>query len=89
MTERTDSSKFATVSYAHAPRASPWRRDAVQHPRQPVYEIAEAEDLQAPGVGQLVFRRPVAALALVPRPVVLFIAGAIAGGIGKALSAVA
>ena len=41
----------------------------------------------APQLGELLLRRPEAALFLVPRPAVLFLAGAVAGAIGKTITA--
>ena len=51
----------------------------------PVFELAAGNNM--PTVGQLLLHRPVAALALVPKPVVLFTAGALAGAIGAAPAA--
>ena len=56
-----------------------------------VFEIAAVDDKggrkAAPRLGELLVRRPEAALALVPRPAVLFLAGAVAGAIGKTITA--
>ena len=41
----------------------------------------------APQLGDLLLHRPEAALFLVPRPAVLFLAGALAGAIGKTITA--
>lgn len=49
----------------------------------PVFEISESCCTgKGPGVGKLLFRRPIAVLALIPKPAVLFTAGAVAGAIG-------
>lgn len=69
---------------------------AAAHRSRPfaVYELAAAGDnlrssppRAAPQLGELLLRRPEAALALVPRPAVLFFAGALAGAIGKTITA--
>lgn len=59
-----------------------------------MFELAAAElwprsspPRAAPQLGELLLRRPEAALALVPRPAVLFLAGAVAGAIGKTITA--
>eukprot|EP00884_Botryococcus_braunii_P015171 jgi/Botrbrau1/23655/Bobra.55_2s0038.1 len=54
----------------------------------PIFEISETcSAVDRPGVGQLLLRRPIAVLALIPKPAVLFTAGAVAGAIGKTLTA--
>lgn len=47
---------------------------------QPVFEFASSSGRATPGT--LLLRRPVALLALVPRPLVLFAAAAVAGAVG-------
>lgn len=52
----------------------------------PVFELSEACCCRkGPSAGELLVRRPVAMLALVPKPLVLFTAGAVAGAIGEFL----
>ena len=50
----------------------------------PAFELAAAEEgsLTGPSIGTLLAKRPVAALALIPRSAVLFGAGAVAGALG-------
>ena len=50
----------------------------------PAYELAEAQGAQPgqPSLGHLLVKRPVAAIALVPKSAVLFAAGAVAGALG-------
>ena len=49
-----------------------------------VFELAEITERggQVPRFGELLIRRPVAATALLPKSVVLFTAGAVAGALG-------
>ena len=51
-----------------------------------VFELAEVIERggQVPRFGELLIRRPVAATALMPKSVVLFTAGAVAGALGEA-----
>ena len=51
----------------------------------PAYELAEAQGAHPgqPSLGHLLVKRPVAAIALVPKSAVLFAAGAVAGALGK------
>jgi hypothetical protein len=50
-----------------------------------VFELAEVTERggQVPRFGELLIRRPVAATALLPKSVVLFTAGAVAGALGE------
>ncbi len=51
--------------------------------KAPIFEIAEnCCTKKGPSVKQLLLRRPLAVLALIPKPAVLFTAGAVAGAIG-------
>lgn len=49
-----------------------------------LFELSAAPDSsqQQVDIGRLLMRRPVAAFALVPRPALLFAAGAVAGALG-------
>jgi hypothetical protein len=51
----------------------------------PLFELSAAPDAgqQQVDVGRLLVRRPVAVFALLPRPAVLFAAGAVAGALGE------
>lgn len=79
-----------TLLPATAATARPRRRHSASN-----FELAAAEAWSgfllpyrgAPQLGELLLRRPEAALALVPRPAVLFLAGAVAGAIGKTITA--
>lgn len=53
--------------------------------RQPVFELSQAKRSRhgKPQLGQLLIKRPVAAIALVPEPAILFTSGAIAGALGE------
>ena len=80
--QHSNSGVYASVSWCAAP-AGPRRRS--RRAKQPAacFELAQAE----PGsgrltCGQLLVSRPVAALAVLPRPLVLFAAGAVSGAIG-------
>lgn len=52
-----------------------------------VFNLSSVSDQRAeqPRLGKLLVRRPVAAVALLPQPLVLFSAGACAGALGEAL----
>lgn len=52
-----------------------------------VYQLGEAQSNGRPTAGHLLVHRPVALLSLVPSNSVLFLAGAMAGVIGKTLTA--
>jgi hypothetical protein len=59
--------------------------------RGPVFELSEGQGREAIGdrrpiFGKLLVKRPLAAVALIPQPVVLFAAGATAGALGKLLT---
>lgn len=48
------------------------------------FELSSASgSVEKPRIGRLLVRRPVAAVALVPQPLVLFTAGALAGALGE------
>jgi len=54
----------------------------------PIFELSkgpgrEAFEDRRPNVGKLLVNRPVAAVALIPKPLVLFAAGAAAGALGE------
>jgi hypothetical protein len=64
---------------------------ALQHSRArgthrditPLFELSESCCAgKRPSVGRLLVRRPIAVLAVIPKPAVLFTAGAVAGAIG-------
>ena len=58
---------------------------ALQSRQQPVFELACSRRAgKQPEFGELLLRRPVAAVALVPQPIILFSAGAMAGALGTA-----
>jgi len=59
-------------------------RTTHQSPCTPQFELGEvsSRSSQAPKFGELLVRRPVAATALLPKSVVLFTAGAVAGALG-------
>ncbi len=60
------------------------QRNGAHRRSVPVFELSEACCCgKGPSPGELLVRRPIAALALVPKPLVLFTAGAVAGAIGK------
>ena len=53
--------------------------------RQPVFELSRGKHRGRckPNFGRLLVKRPVAAVALIPEPAVLFTAGAVAGALGE------
>ena len=54
--------------------------------RVPVFELSQGHDRgkqRRPGVGRLLVNRPIATVALIPQPLVLFAAGAAAGALGE------
>ena len=58
---------------------------ALQSRQQPVFELCHSRRAgKQPEFGELLMRRPVAAVALVPQPIILFSAGAVAGALGTA-----
>lgn len=84
--------RFTTASYCpDIDQAEPIHPVAISRPNRtqaPCFELAfSSSDRPRPGVGYLVSNRPVALLSLVPRPAVLFTAGALSGAIGKTLTA--
>lgn len=56
--------------------------------RQPVFTLAQggARRRGKPSLGTLILKRPIAAVALVPEPAILFTAGAVAGAFGTFLA---
>lgn len=68
---------FTSQSCSHGTRA-------LSTKGQPVFELSRCQRRQKgkPAFGRLLFKRPVAAVALVPEPAVLFAAGAVAGALG-------
>ena len=97
--QRSDGGNAASVSWSAAgvaPRPARLRRARPA----PVasFELAAVDAVEGhPQAGKLLVSRPLAALAVLPRPLVLFAAGALSGAIGvkgtasvsRALSAVA
>lgn len=83
----------SAVAHLHRRRAAQLRaevpaclEDNIAHTARPTFVLAaggEADRQSSPGA--LLLRRPVAALGRVPRPLVLFTAGALAGAIGTGL----
>jgi solute carrier family 25 phosphate transporter 23/24/25/41 len=65
------------------PPPTGWRRP----PPAPLFHLAAAPDPAAPSLSHLAAHRPLALLAVVPPPVFLFAAGAVAGALGKTLTA--
>ncbi|BDA48379.1 probable envelope ADP,ATP carrier protein, chloroplastic [Coccomyxa sp. Obi] len=94
---RCQSGSFATASFGMSTSGrgkGRGRQEAAQplHARTgaPVFELAAAApagSAQNVDLGRLLVRRPVAAIALVPKPALLFAAGAVAGALGKTLTA--
>ena len=66
-------------------RGGTTRRATCTHP--PLFELAAAPDPAAPSLAALATHRPIALLALLPAPAFLFCAGAVAGALGKTLTA--
>ena len=61
-----------------------------RHRRGPVFELSQGHDRgkhRRPGIGRLLVNRPIAAVALIPQPLVLFGAGAAAGALGQSYNA--
>ncbi|KAL6772127.1 hypothetical protein ACKKBG_A29035 [Auxenochlorella protothecoides x Auxenochlorella symbiontica] len=56
-------------------------------PPSVLFELCDAREHDSPPLLRLASRRPLALLALVPRPLVLFTAGALSGAIAKSLTA--
>ena len=82
--------RFTTASYCpdidHADAVTAISRS--NRTQLPCFELAvSSRDNTRPDVGSLLSHRPVALLSLVPRPAVLFTAGALSGAIGKTLTA--
>lgn len=83
---------FTTASYCpDIDQAEPLRSTAFpssNRTQPPCFELAvSSRDNSRPDVGYLLSHRPVALLSLVPRPAVLFTAGALSGAIGKTITA--
>jgi Mitochondrial carrier protein len=89
---RTQRPPLLSSGIVSIPRATRKRgRHNAGKGQQPLFELAAVDDrdqdIRRAQTGRILLRRPVAALALVPRPAVLFLAGALAGAIGKTLTA--
>lgn len=83
---------FTTASYCpDVDQAEPLRSTPLlcsNRTQPPCFELAvSSTDNSRPDVGYLLSHRPVALLSLVPRPAVLFTAGALSGAIGKTITA--
>lgn len=62
-------------------------RIRMNHRSQEIYEIGAVETKNKLPVLEIATRRPIALLGMVPRPVVLFTAGALSGAIAKTITA--
>eukprot|EP00803_Ostreobium_quekettii_P000180 evm.model.scf_708.1 EVM.evm.TU.scf_708.1 scf_708:23400-32549(-) len=74
---------------AGATRCESNRSGEMREIGSPAFRLAsaEAEAGARPSATRLIFRRPVALLALVPQPGFIFVAGALAGAVGKVIIA--
>lgn len=84
--------RFTTASYCldvdQAGAVQSTARSRSNRALPPCFELAVSRSEEArPNPRYLLSRRPVALLSLVPRPAVLFTAGALSGAIGKTLTA--
>ena len=84
--------RFTTASYCpdidQAEPVPPTASSRSNFTQLPCFELAvSTRDNTRPDVRYLLSHRPVALLSLVPRPAVLFTAGALSGAIGKTLTA--
>ena len=87
--------RFTTASCCfdvdHADSVQPTRFSRASRRQLPCFELAISDSRQnrsnRPNVQYLLSQRPIAVLSLIPRPAVLFAAGAISGAIGKTLTA--
>ena len=84
--------RFTTASCCpdvdHADSVQPIRLSRANRRQLPCFELAVSDPNQnRPNVQYLLSQRPIAVLSLIPRPAVLFAAGAISGAIGKTLTA--
>ena len=84
--------RFTTASYCpdfdQAEPVPPTASSRSKFTQLPCFELAvSTRDNTRPDVRYLLSHRPVALLSLVPRPAVLFTAGALSGAIGKTLTA--
>lgn len=81
---------MGTFKNQHQVVGSSWGQKGSQHGfsnPQPMFQLSSAEFSGGPDPMELLLNRPVALLNLMPRPVVLFAAGAIAGALGKTVTA--
>ncbi|KAL3138930.1 hypothetical protein ABBQ32_005745 [Trebouxia sp. C0010 RCD-2024] len=84
--------RFTTASYCldvdQAEAVESTARSRSYRPSTPCFELTVSRSEQKrPDVRYLLSKRPIALLSLVPRPAVLFTAGAVSGAIGKTLTA--
>ena len=84
--------RFTTISFSPDVDQTPSPQQ-VQFPlsnlrQKPCFELAAASnDKDRPDARHLLSTRPLALLSLIPRPAVLFTAGAVSGAIGKTITA--
>ena len=79
---------FATCSQSHASESRKRNREYVHsYKSQPVFHIAEDTSTSGPSVADIAKYKPSALISLVPTALVLFTAGAVAGAIGKTITA--
>lgn len=84
----TDKLQFATISLGLPPRGRARQTTACgAKPANAVFEVGAVAAQPRLSVVQLANTRPIALLAMVPRPLVLFTAGALSGAIAKSITA--
>jgi len=84
-----DGLKFCSISIMSLPPRTKRARQphACRAPANACFELGEAKAHLSMSALDLAHRRPVALLAMVPRPLVLFSAGALSGAIAKTITA--